>query len=75
MVEPINVNLDITDSFRQTVFKLVNTYKPSSDFPENFKDIDQLANEFSETICDDFAKQLKPLFAEEFIKEIQKHMS
>lgn len=68
------VEMDITPVFRQVVLKLANTYEPQFDYEDNesFKNQIELFENFSQSICDDFAKQLYPLLVSAISKEFDK---
>lgn len=68
------VEMDITPVFRQVVPKLTNTYEPQFDYEDNesFKNQIELFENFSQSICDDFAKQLYPLLVSAISKEFDK---
>lgn len=69
-----HVEMDITPVFRQAVLKLANTYEPQFDYKDNksFKNQIEVFENLSQSICDDFAKQLYPLLVSTISKEFDK---
>ena len=61
------INIDLTYVFRRSVMKLANTYKPNFDSnTKSFANEQEMIENYSSLICEDFSDQLKPILIEEF---------
>ena len=74
-MDPLKINIKFDGDFRQVVLKLANTFEPS-ELPQldSFSNLQELTEELSISISQDFAHQLQPLIAQRIDELIQKHL-
>ncbi|SUN47596.1 Uncharacterised protein [Streptococcus dysgalactiae subsp. dysgalactiae] len=74
-MEPLKININFDGDFRQVVLKLANTFEPS-ELPQldSFSNLQELTEELSISISQDFAHQLQPLIAQRIHELIQKQL-
>lgn len=74
-MDPLKINIKFDGDFRQVVLKLANTFEPS-ELPQldSFSNLQELTEELSISISQDFAHQLQPLIAQRIDELIQKQL-
>lgn len=74
-MDPLKINIKFDGDFRQVVLKLANTFEPS-ELPQldSFSNLQELTEELSISISQDFARQLQPLIAQRIDELIQKQL-
>ncbi|HFH9675298.1 hypothetical protein [Streptococcus pyogenes] len=74
-MDPLKINIKFDGDFRQVVLKLANTFEPSK-LPQldSFSNLQELTEELSISISQDFAHQLQPLIAQRIDELIQKQL-
>ncbi|ACI61787.1 hypothetical protein Spy49_1525 [Streptococcus phage NZ131.3] len=75
VMDPLKINIKFDGDFRQVVLKLANTFEPS-ELPQldSFSNLQELTEELSISISQDFAHQLQPLIAQRIDELIQKQL-
>lgn len=75
VMDPLKININFDGDFRQVVLKLANTFEPS-ELPQldSFSNLQELTEELSISISQDFAHQLQPLIAQRIHELIQKQL-
>lgn len=74
-MDSLKINIKFDGDFRQVVLKLANTFEPS-ELPQldSFSNLQELTEELSISISQDFAHQLQPLIAQRIDELIQKQL-
>ncbi|MBW3254423.1 hypothetical protein [Streptococcus pyogenes] len=74
-MDPLKINIKFDGDFRQVILKLANTFEPS-ELPQldSFSNLQELTEELSISISQDFAHQLQPLIAQRIDELIQKQL-
>ncbi|MGZ7294017.1 hypothetical protein ACXWQW_06095 [Streptococcus pyogenes] len=74
-MDPLKINIKFDGDFHQVVLKLANTFEPS-ELPQldSFSNLQELTEELSISISQDFAHQLQPLIAQRIDELIQKQL-
>ncbi|WP_243344601.1 hypothetical protein [Anaerococcus sp. AGMB09787] len=66
------MDIDLNPTFKRSVMKLANTYRPGFSLDNNnFENEEELSKEFAKLVCDDFSKQLCAIFEKDLVELIR----